>query len=158
MNEFGFIRDRLAALSRGFPGALDLKDDAALLACGPDEELVLTQDTLVAGVHFLETDPADCVARKALRVNLSDLAAMGAMPVAVMSSVAWPKEGGEALREAWVEGLGWVGFDPSNRISPDDRYVRLAVGRDYDEAAPMGGVRYGAHAEDLHVHLHVGEQ
>lgn len=105
MNEFGFIRDKLAALSRGFAGALDLKDDAALLACGPDEELVLTQDTLVADVHFLETDPADRVARKALRVNLSDLAAMGARPVAVMSSVAWPKKGGEALREGWVEGL-----------------------------------------------------
>ena len=42
MNEFGFIRDRLAVLSRGFPGALDLKDDAALLTCGPDEEIVLT--------------------------------------------------------------------------------------------------------------------
>lgn len=68
----------------------------------------------------------------------------------------------QTATHAWVElhleGLGWVGFDPSNRISPDDRYVRLAVGRDYDEAAPMGGVRYGAHAEDLHVHLHVGEQ
>lgn len=105
MNEFKFIRDRLAALSRGFPGALDLKDDGALLSCGPDEEIVLTQDTLVAGVHFLDTDPADLVARKALRVNLSDLAAMGAMPVAVMTSVAWPREGGDALREDWVRGL-----------------------------------------------------
>ena len=105
MNEFGFIRDRLRALSRGHPGALDLADDAALLSCAPGESLVLTQDTLVAGVHFLESDPADLVAKKALRVNLSDLAAMGAEPVAVMSSIAWPSEGGDALREAWVGGF-----------------------------------------------------
>lgn len=63
-----------------------------------------------------------------------------------------------AWAELHLDGLGWVGFDASNRISPDERYVRIASGLDYDEAAPMGGVRYGSADERLDVHLSIGEQ
>lgn len=63
-----------------------------------------------------------------------------------------------AWAELHLDGLGWVGFDASNRISPDERYVRIASGLDYDDAAPMGGVRYGSAAESLDVHLSIGEQ
>ena len=63
------------------PGALGLKDDAACLTPPPGCDLVLTKDALVAGVHFFADDPPEAVARKALRVNVSDLAAKGADPL-----------------------------------------------------------------------------
>ncbi len=64
---------------------------------------------------------------------------------------------GHAWAEAHVDGLGWVGFDVSNGISPDERYVRVAVGRDYREAAPLVGTRYGSGGESLEVRLDVAE-
>lgn len=57
--------------------------------------------------------------------------------------------------EIWVEGLGWVGFDVSNGISPDEHYVKIAVGRDYEDAAPITGIRLGAGKESLDVHLQI---
>ena len=60
--------------------------------------------------------------------------------------------------EAFVEGLGWVGFDVANRISPDQHYVRVATGRDYRDAAPVLGVRFGQHVEELAVALAVEQQ
>ncbi|OUS21790.1 transglutaminase [Rhodobacterales bacterium 59_46_T64] len=57
--------------------------------------------------------------------------------------------------EVHVDGIGWVGFDVSNGISPDERYVRVATGRDYAEAAPIHGLRLGAGTEDLQVRLQV---
>lgn len=80
--EFERIAAVFAPLAADFPGALGLTDDAALLTCPPGQELVVTTDALVAGVHFLwPSDPAK-IARKALHKNLSDLAAMGAKPLA----------------------------------------------------------------------------
>lgn len=68
----------------------------------------------------------------------------------------------EAATHAWAElrlkGLGWVGFDAANRTGPNERYVRIANGRDYDEAAPIGGICYGSTGEFLDVQLHVAEQ
>lgn len=60
-----------------------------------------------------------------------------------------------AWAEAHVDGLGWVGFDVSNGISPDERYVRLAIGRDYRDAMPVAGIRHGAAQERLEVHVTV---
>ncbi len=68
------------------------------------------------------------------------------------------QEATHAWAEAHVEGLGWVGFDVSNRISPDERYVRVATGRDYREAAPVTGMRYGAGDSVLEVRLAVEQQ
>ncbi|MFC4723877.1 thiamine-phosphate kinase [Glycocaulis abyssi] len=103
--EFGFIRNRLAPLAAGFKGALGLADDAAVLTVRAGRELVITADTLVEGRHFPEgTDPA-LVARKALRVNLSDLAAMGARPVGYMTSVVWPSSATDTLRNGFADGL-----------------------------------------------------
>ncbi|MFO6465881.1 transglutaminase domain-containing protein [Jannaschia sp. KMU-145] len=62
-----------------------------------------------------------------------------------------------AWAEAYVDGIGWVGFDVSNGISPDDRYVRVATGRDYAEAAPVTGVRQGDGIEAMDVELVVSE-
>lgn len=63
-----------------------------------------------------------------------------------------------AWAEAWVEPLGWIGFDVANGISPDARYVRIATGRDYTEAAPVRGMRQGGGNETLTVSLKVQAQ
>lgn len=68
------------------------------------------------------------------------------------------QEATHAWAEAWVEELGWVGFDISNGISPDPRYVRLATGRDYRDAAPITGISYGAATQHLSVELAVEQQ
>lgn len=69
-----------------------------------------------------------------------------------------PMRATHAWAEAHVEGLGWVGFDPANRQSPDDRYVRLATGLDYREAAPVSGLRFGDGQESLTVCVQVQQQ
>ncbi|NIZ14623.1 transglutaminase family protein [Phaeobacter sp. HF9A] len=63
-----------------------------------------------------------------------------------------------AWAEAHVEGLGWVGFDISNGISPDTRYVRVATGLDYSDAAPVSGTRIGGGDERLEVQIDVAQQ
>jgi thiamine-monophosphate kinase len=78
------------------PGALGLTDDAAILQAGGDD-VVVTTDAIVAGVHFLPDDPPDTVARKALRVNLSDLAAKGADPAGFVLTLAL-----RDVNEAWL--------------------------------------------------------
>lgn len=87
------------------PGALDLQDDAAVLTPPPGRELVLTADAMVAGVHFLPDDPPDQVGRKLLRVNLSDLAAKGAMPLGYLMTVSTPRDTPEAWFAGFVAGL-----------------------------------------------------
>lgn len=68
------------------------------------------------------------------------------------------QEATHAWAEAWVHGLGWLGFDISNGISPDPRYVRVATGRDYRDAAPVTGISFGVAAEELSVELAVAQQ
>lgn len=69
--------------------------------------------------------------------------------------------GGDASHgwaEAFVPNLGWIGFDPTNRRCPDERYVRIAAGRDYTDVSPISGVRVGAEGERLTVRLAVEQQ
>lgn len=68
------------------------------------------------------------------------------------------QDASHAWAEAHIEGLGWVGFDVSNGISPDTRYVRVASGIDYREVAPIIGLRYGAGDERLSVDIQVQQQ
>lgn len=68
------------------------------------------------------------------------------------------QEATHAWAEAHVDGLGWVGFDVSNGYSPDERYVRVATGLDYTEAAPVIGTRFGGAAEALDVQIQVAQQ
>jgi transglutaminase-like putative cysteine protease len=68
------------------------------------------------------------------------------------------QDASHAWAEAHVEGLGWVGFDISNGISPDQRYVRVATGCDYLSAAPISGMRYGSGSENMLVRLRVEQQ
>jgi len=104
LGEFGRIRRFFAPLAG--PGALDLRDDAGLIACGAGQQLVVTVDAIVAGVHYLPDDPPDLVARKLLRVNLSDLAAMGARPLHYLLTTALPASLGDDWVEKFAAGLG----------------------------------------------------
>lgn len=99
--EFALIARHFAPLSRGVPGAYDLTDDAAWIRAEPGLDWVVKTDAIVAGVHFLPDDPPDLVARKALRVNLSDLAAKGAVPRFYMLDAVLPKD----IEEAWIAGF-----------------------------------------------------
>lgn len=65
------------------------------------------------------------------------------------------QDASHAWCEIWTKDLGWVGFDVSNGISPDEHYVRVAAGRDYTDAAPILGIRQGNGTENLHVSLQV---
>jgi thiamine-monophosphate kinase len=108
--EFELIAQLFAPLARGFEGACGLADDVAYLALqgglvGADEELVLKTDALVAGVHFLSDDPADLVARKLLRVNLSDLAAKGARPLVYTLALIMPASIDYPWLERFAQGL-----------------------------------------------------
>ena len=103
--EFALIRDVFAPLAAGEAGALGLLDDAALIEPAPGLRLVTTLDMLVEGVHFLASDPAFEVARKLLRVNLSDLAAMGARPRAYLLGLALPETVGLDWLEEFARGL-----------------------------------------------------
>ena len=86
--------------------AFGLGDDAAALAPPAGCDLVLTTDGVIASVHFLPTDPPQSIARKALRMNLSDLAAKGATPIGFLLSIALPANTQETWVAAFAEGLG----------------------------------------------------
>ena len=102
--EFDLIAQSLASLSDAAQG-LGLTDDAALFEPTPGHTAVLSTDTLVAGVHFLPDDPPRDIARKALRVNLSDIAAMGAVPKGYLLNLSLPDDVADTWLDAFVAGL-----------------------------------------------------
>jgi thiamine-monophosphate kinase len=106
----GSGEDRLIANYFGplakHPGAFALTDDAAAIDPPAGCDLVLTADGIIAGVHFFPDDPPDTVGMKALRVNLSDLAAKAARPLGFLLMLALPKEIGEAWLAPFARGLG----------------------------------------------------
>ncbi len=105
LGEFELIEQYLAPLSAGLPGAFGLKDDAACLSIPAGQELVLTSDAFVSGVHFLDSDGPERIARKLLRVNLSDLAAKGAKPYAYQLGLGLPQAPEPAWIAAFAAGL-----------------------------------------------------
>ncbi|MEM7695191.1 MAG: thiamine-phosphate kinase [Pseudomonadota bacterium] len=110
-------------------GADGLKDDAASLPGGPGD-IVITCDALAAGVHFFADDPPGAIAQKAVRVNLSDLAAKGAEPFGLLLALALPKGTARAWAEDFAAGL-----------SADlARYGVSLLGGDTLRASPDGGV------------------
>ena len=104
LGEFGRIRQFFAPLAG--PGGLGLLDDAALVDCSPGCQLVVTVDAIVEGVHYLPEDPPDLVAKKLLRVNLSDLAAKGARPLYYLLVTALPATRGDDWVARFAAGLG----------------------------------------------------
>jgi thiamine-monophosphate kinase len=99
MDEFGIIATYFAPLAG--EGAFGLKDDAALLPARPGQDLVITTDTITEGVDFFAFDPSADIARKALRVNLSDLAAKGAAPAHYLLNLSLP----HTITPDWLAGF-----------------------------------------------------
>jgi thiamine-monophosphate kinase len=104
LGEFERIRRFFAPLAG--PAGLGLLDDAALVECRAGHRLVMTADAIVATVHFLPEDPPDLIAKKLLRVNLSDLAAMAARPLYYLLTTALPAALGVDWVKAFARGLG----------------------------------------------------
>lgn len=102
--EFETIRRLFAPLAHPEWGR-GLLDDVAVAPCRPGHDLVLTKDAIVEGVHFLPTDPLDTVARKLMRVNLSDLAAKGAEPFGYLLACHWSPRCGWPERMTFCDGL-----------------------------------------------------
>jgi thiamine-monophosphate kinase len=150
-SEFDLIAEFFAPLANA-PGAFGLKDDAAIVAPRAGHDLVVTTDTIVAGVDFFADDPAHTVARKALRVNLSDLAAKGAQPFAYLLTLllpqadpAWLGEFARGLRDDQEAfGCGLLGGDLSAAPGP------LSVSITAFGHVPAGGMilRSGARPGD----------
>jgi len=103
-SEEGLIARYFAPLAG--PGADGLRDDAATLTPTPGHDLVVTADALVAGIHYFPDDPPASIARKALGVNLSDIAAKGAVPRGFLLTLALPDDWTEAWLAGFSEGLG----------------------------------------------------
>lgn len=103
--EFGRIARFFKPLAAGFAGSLGLANDAAVFGVPEGRELVVTMDAMVAGIHFLPDDPPADIAAKLLRVNLSDLAAMAAEPLAYTLATALPKSLGDDWLAAFTAGL-----------------------------------------------------
>ncbi len=171
MTEFGFIdqiKTRFASLpDNGFEG---IGDDCALLPIGGSESLLFTADLLTEGVHFLRAaTSAKELGHKALAVNLSDVAAMGARPVATLLSLALPADATDAWATEFMEGyhalsakfgVALIGGDTTRSESGITINV-TAIGRAADEhikrrsAAQSGDLLFvagelGASATGLH--------
>jgi len=101
MDEFDLIETYFKPLSQGYGGSLGLKDDGAIIAVPPGQELVITKDAISAGVHFIGDESPPLIAKKLLRVNLSDLAAMGAQPLAYFLALMLPKD----MKAEWVKNF-----------------------------------------------------
>lgn len=105
MNEFERIARFFRPLTQNEPAALNLEDDAALLDVPEGKQLVLTKDAVSAGIHFFPDDDPARIARKLLRVNLSDLAAKGAQPLGYLLAVMLPSSTADDWLEAFCDGL-----------------------------------------------------
>lgn len=109
-NQAGSAEDRLIAkyfrpLAK-HPGTFGFADDCAAITPPAGHDLVLNTDGMIAGVHFFPDDPADGVSRKALRVNLSDLAAKGTTPLGFLLAISLPKDTPEQWLADFARGLG----------------------------------------------------
>ncbi|MCR5875763.1 thiamine-phosphate kinase [Phenylobacterium sp. J426] len=105
LDEFGEIARLFRPLTRGYPGAFQLSDDAAAIPSRAGHDLVVTKDAIVEGVHFPAGEAPDLVARKLVRANLSDLAAKAAEPFGCLLGVAWPSGFAARDRERFAQGL-----------------------------------------------------
>ncbi|MCY3831295.1 MAG: thiamine-phosphate kinase [Rhodospirillaceae bacterium] len=103
--EFDLIARYFAPLATSRSGAFGLTDDAALFGVSDGADRIVTTDALVEGTHFRPDDPPDRVAQKALRVNLSDLAAMGATPEVYTLALRIPEDRNDEWVAALARGL-----------------------------------------------------
>ncbi|MCE2927847.1 MAG: thiamine-phosphate kinase [Rickettsiales bacterium] len=106
MHEFDLIDRYFKPLARGFPGSLALSDDAALMDAPAGMQFVVTKDAISEGIHFIGSEEPALIARKLLRTNLSDLAAMGAEPYCYFLSISLPvNQKSELSLEDWMSSF-----------------------------------------------------
>jgi len=162
MNEREIIHDIFAPLTAKAPGAHFLNDDAALL----DSDYIITKDIMIAGVHFLPKDPLDLVARKLLRVNLSDLAAKGAKPVGYVLGCVWPANIKREAIELFAAGLHEdqetyrISLYGGDTALHRTKTAPMTLSATFFGTPPKGGVvrRSGAsHGDDLYVSGVIGD-
>ncbi|MCI4644433.1 MAG: thiamine-phosphate kinase [Hyphomonadaceae bacterium] len=159
MDEFDLISRHLRKIA-STEGALGLGDDVARLTVR--EAAIVTTDCLVEGVHFLPQDPIGTIARKLVRVNVSDIHAKGALPGEALLVLGWPKDRAESELVAFVEALGddlglWganlIGGDTVSTHGP--LFLSLTLTGKALGVSPVW--RAGAHAgEDLWVTGRIG--
>ena len=152
--------DGIAALAAGIEGVSDrlealhdLSDRiAAAVAYGAGETYTMTtaEDALAGGTGV-------CQDHAHIFISAARSAGVPARYVSgyLQMDGRVDQDAGHAWAEAYLDTLGWVGFDVSNRQSPDERYVRIACGRDYADAAPLSGLRQGFGDESMIVSLQV---
>ncbi len=104
-DEFALIAEIFAPLAKADANSFGLTDDAAIISPPAGKDLVVTADMMVAGVHFFADDAPDMIARKLMRVNLSDLAAKGAAPHGYILTVALPRNVTMAWLRSFAKGL-----------------------------------------------------
>lgn len=148
--EFSLIARHFRPLAG--PGSRDLRDDLAVLAPPPGRELVLTVDAMVGGVHFLPDDPPATIGRKLLRVNLSDIAAKGAIPLGYLLTVSAPKDTPDAWFADFAAGLAadqaefavmLLGGDTTSTPGPLSLSLTLIGHVAPGQAPDRGGARAG---------------
>ncbi len=150
LNEFSLIREYFSALGESPGVALGVGDDCALLEVAAGQQLAVTVDTLVAGVHFPLNAAAGDVACRALRVNLSDLAAMGAKPRWFTLALTLPE-----ADENWLAAFSAALAEEARTfhcalVGGDTTAGPLTISIQMMGEVPSGQAltRYGAHAED----------
>lgn len=145
-----------AAAAGGIRGMHDLMHavrDAVDYRAGATSSRTTAVDALAAGVGVCQ-DHAHVFISAARSLGIPARYVSGYLFVGEQE----PAEANHAWAEVWLKNLGWVGFDPANRICPTDHYVRLAAGLDATFAAPIRGVRRGIAEEDLDVVVEVQQQ
>ena len=150
--EFEWISRYFAPLAG--EGSFGLLDDASKLAIPEEYELVITQDAILEGIHFLSDDPVDTVAKKALRVNISDCVAKGAVPIAYSLALGVPDDWTDGEVERFAKGLAGDQETYGIFLTGGDTYrspERLAVSVTLFGAVPVGKYvsRLGASVGDI---------
>lgn len=153
----------MQALAGGFAGASDRVAMLHALSARVREQVVYTKgvtDTRTTGEEACVLGQGVCQDQAHVFVGAARLLGVPARYVSGYMMVAGGvgQEATHGWAEAHVDGLGWVGFDVANGISPDARYVRTATGADYREAAPVLGISYGAITRGTDVEVSVAEQ
>lgn len=149
------IREMVRGIEKGKPldqlHSLKTKlHQAMAYVPGATQTQTVAEDALAAG-HGVCQDHAQAFAAAARVMGFPARYVSGYL----MMEETPDQAASHAWAEAHVDGLGWVGFDPANDISPDDRYVHIAYGLDYKDAAPISGIRTGTGEEQLAVRITV---
>ena len=125
--------------------------DAIAYTPGETDATTTAAEALAAG-HGVCQDHAHALIAAALTQDIPARYAVGYLHAT--GSIA---EASHAWAELFVDGLGWIGFDPANGVSPDENYIRIGSGLDAVDAAPIRGVASGAGAEAMNVDVEVTE-